>query len=425
MKRNWFRLDNAALIFPAIIGRKWSNAFRLSVTLAETVDPEILAQAAKDMRPRFPTCFVRLKTGFFWYYLEEISSAGCVHEEYAYPLTYMSRTELKKSCIRILYFKNRIAVEIFHSVTDGTGGLIFLQNLTARYLELKYGVTAEKSGYLVDLSMPPKKEDLRDCFPLHSSKYSLTRHESNAYRLSGTPETDGYRHLITGVCPTKALLEKAHEHGATLNTFLSAVMAEAICEIQRDTLDERGWKPVKITVPVNLRKMYKEYTMRNFALTLNVGFDPRYGSYTLDELCSLLTHQIAAEATPQKMSGDIAANVKPQKNPIIRVMPLPVKSAVMRAVYSARGEKRGCINISNLGQSDMPAQYAEYIERFEFIIGVQQTYPNNCSVISFGENTYINMIRSIKESELERRFFSRLVELGVPVEIEYDEKGRR
>ena len=32
------------------------------------------------------------------------------------------------------------------------------------------------------------------------------------------------------------------------------------------------------------------------------------------------------------------------------------------------------------------------------------------------------MIRSIRESELERLFFSRLVELGVPVEIESNER---
>jgi hypothetical protein len=39
-------------------------------------------------------------------------------------------------------------------------------------------------------------------------------------------------------------------------------------------------------------------------------------------------------------------------------------------------------------------------------------------VLSFGGYTYINMIRNIRQSELERRFFSRLVELGIAVEIE-------
>ena len=42
--------------------------------------------------------------------------------------------------------------------------------------------------------------------------------------------------------------------------------------------------------------------------------------------------------------------------------------------------------------------------------------------ITFGGETYVNIIRNIREPELERRFFSRLVELGVPVSIETNQK---
>ena len=37
--------------------------------------------------------------------------------------------------------------------------------------------------------------------------------------------------------------------------------------------------------------------------------------------------------------------------------------------------------------------------------------------------TLISMIRSTQSPELERRFFSRLVELGVPVTIETNQEG--
>ena len=135
-----------------------------------------------------------------------------------------------------------------------------------------------------------------------------------------------------------------------------------------------------------------------------------------------MTHQLAAEAVPQKMSAKIAANVNPQRSLALRLAPLPLKTLVMRLVYSARGESGGCLNVSNLGRASVPAVMEPYISRFEFIIGVQYTYPNNCSVLSYGGRTCINMIRSIRESELERLFFSRLVELGVPVEIESNER---
>ena len=122
------------------------------------------------------------------------------------------------------------------------------------------------------------------------------------------------------------------------------------------------------------------------------------------------------------MSGRISANVTPQQLPLIRLVPLPLKNLVMRIIYGLRGESRGCINLSNLGPVGLPPETAAAVERMEFIIGTQRSYPNNCSVASFGGTTYINMIRNIRESELERRFFSRLVELGLPVAIETNER---
>ena len=104
MKKQWYRLDNAALIFPAIIRKNWNNAFRVSATLKEPVDPEILDRAIADLKPRFPTFFVRLRTGFFWYYLETIAEAPKAQKDYAYPLTHMTRRELGKCCVRFLYY---------------------------------------------------------------------------------------------------------------------------------------------------------------------------------------------------------------------------------------------------------------------------------------------------------------------------------
>jgi hypothetical protein len=71
-----------------------------------------------------------------------------------------------------------------------------------------------------------------------------------------------------------------------------------------------------------------------------------------------------------------------------------------------------------MGIVELPEAMTPHVERFDFVIGVQYSYPNNCSVVSWQGKTYINMIRGIRESELERVFFSRLVEEGIPVEIE-------
>ena len=418
MRKQWYRLDNAALIFPAVMRKNWNNVFRVSVTLKEPVEPELLSRAAADLLPRFPTVFVRLRTGFFWYYLETVGEAPKAEEDYAWPLTPMSRRKLKKCCIRILYDQNRIAVEFAHSVTDGTGGMAFLQNLTARYLTLKEGITVDPEGNILDPAEKPKQEETRDCFQLCGAKASVSRAEENAYRMRGNPEEDFFRHIVTGIVPTETLLEKAHEEKVTVTAYLSAVMAEAVLARQKEDPEPGRRGHIKITVPVNLRKTFGLNTLRNFTLAVNIGFDPRLGTYSHEEICRLMYHQLAAETIPQKMAGRVSTNVELQRSLPLRLIPLPVKTLAMRLVYAMSGESKGCLNISNMGVVKLPEVMAPYVERFDFIIGVQYSYPNNCSVVSWNGKTYISMIRGIRDSELERLFYSRLVELGIPVDIE-------
>ncbi|MBR6164499.1 MAG: hypothetical protein IKQ45_01070 [Clostridia bacterium] len=418
MRRQWYRLDNAALIFPAVMRRNWNNVFRVSVTLKEQVDPAVLNRAIGDLRTRFPTIFVKLRKGFFWYYLETVDQAPEAEQDYAWPLTPMTQKALRKCCVRILYYENRIAAEFFHSVTDGTGGMVFLKNLAARYLTLKEGVEIPAEGDLVRPEEEPKAEETRDCFQLCGAKKTVSRAEENAYRLRGNPEEDRFLTIVTGILPAERLLEKAHAQQVTVTAYLAAVLAEAVLERQREEPGSHRRRHIKITIPVNLRRIFGLNTFRNFTLAVNIGFDPALGEYTHEEICRLMYHQLAAETIRQRMAGRVTANVDPQRNLFLRLIPLPFKTMVMRLVYYFSGESKGCLNLSNMGELRLPETMAPYVERFDFIIGVQYSYPNNCSVVTWQGKTYISMIRGIRDSELERLFFSRLVEEGIPVEIE-------
>jgi len=418
MARKWYRLDTAALIFPAVARRDWCNVFRVSATLKEEVDPIILQQALDDLRPRFPSFFVCLRKGFFWYYLEETRRSVRVQPDYAYPLTFMSSSELHQSCLRVFYFRNRIAVEFFHSLTDGNGGSIFLSSLTARYLELKDRVTIPPGGAVLDLSEAPKEEELEDSFFRFAGEFPEKRDDSRSYHLHGSSEKDGFKHLTTGILETRQLLDLAHRYKVSVTAFLAAVMAESVMAIQDGETPRRRQLPVKISLPVDMRRIFGSRTLRNFVLVLHIGVDPRLGEYSLEDLCRSIYYQLLASATRQHMAGMIAANVQPQKSKALRLAPVFLKNFVMNLVYASSGESGGSLNISNLGEFALPEEMKSRVERMEFIIGPQRSYPNNCSVVSCGGKTYINMIRSIRESELERRFFSRLVELGAAVSIE-------
>ncbi|MBR5065398.1 MAG: alcohol acetyltransferase, partial [Oscillospiraceae bacterium] len=166
----WFRLDTAALIFPAIKEHNWNNLFRVSATLKEEVDPSVLQTAVINLMPRFPSFYVRLRKGLFWNYLQNIESPPVVREDYAYPLVFMGSEEMKKCCLRVLYYKNRVAAEFFHSVSDGTGGSIYLRTLVGEYLRIKHGLAIEYDDSVLDPADKPRVYELEDSFSKNAGK---------------------------------------------------------------------------------------------------------------------------------------------------------------------------------------------------------------------------------------------------------------
>lgn len=417
---DWMRLDNAALIFPAVRRRDWTNAFRVSATLKEPVEPELLQQAVDALLPRFPSMYVSLHRGLFWYYLQKLKRAPRVRQDGACPLIHMTGKELRECCLRVLYYENRIAVECFHALTDGSGGMVFLKTLTAQYLSLRHGISIPAAEGVLDPLETPRPAEVEDSFTRTAGQVPLSRKEENSLHLGGRREEDGFLHLTIASVPEARLLELAHEYGCTVTAFLCAVMLQSILKLARLP---QGGRWAKVTVPVNLRKVLGGETLRNFALTVNVGVDPRLGSYTLKELTRAVQSQLETQVTAQQMAARVAANVQPSQNFLIKILPLPIKNFALRMVYRRVGECKGSINVSNLGKTGLPGEMAAYVRFLDFTIGPQATYANNCSVVSYGGVTRINLIRSTVEPRLERDFLTRLVELGLEVTVDSNERS--
>ena len=418
-KLRWMRLDNAAKIYPAARRQNWSNVFRLSATLTEDVDRAVLQSALDVTVRRFPSIGARLRRGVFWYYLEQLNHAPEIQDECSYPLTRMGRDEVRQCAFRVIVYKKRIAVEIFHSLTDGNGALIFLKSLVAEYLQQKYGlaVPAEK-GVLGRLEEPAPAE-MEDSFLKYAGRISASRRESNAWQLSGTPETDGFLHLTCFRIPVEQALQTARQYNVTLTAFLGAAMMLAIQRLQAEKIPFIWMrKPVKVLIPVNLRRLFPSRTLRNFALYTTPEIDPRLGQYTFDEICRAVKHRMGLEIEPKTMSAKIATNVSSERLLAVRVLPLFIKNFVMKMVFNSVGEKKSCLSLSNLGAVDLPDVMKPYVERMDFILGAQATAPHNCGALSFGDTLYINLIRNTREPELENHFYRVLRELGLSVQAE-------
>jgi len=418
-KRRWLRLDNAAKLYPAARRRNWASMFRLSATLTEKIDPTILQTALDAVFLRFPSMAVHLRRGLFWYYLHQMEKAPAVLPDNPCPCMKMSRSELKNSPMRVLYYENRIAVEFFHSITDGSGGLIFLKTLTAEYLSRKYGTVIPPDGGILDINEAPHEAELEDSFLKYRGEVPLNRKEPNAYCLPGTPEKDNYRNLITGTLPLSEVLAAAKSHGVSLTVYLTAILIEAIAEIQRREVPDRmRRKMIKIMVPVNLRRFFESRTLRNFILYVAPGIDPRMGDYSFEEILKIVHHKMGSELDAKQLAARIAANVRTETHPFIRVTPLFIKNICMKVIYVLTGQRLNCAAFSNLGAAMVPPEMQPYVTRFDFILGVPAVMPSNCGAISYGDSLCLSFTRSTKEPILEREFFTALKKRGITAKLE-------
>ncbi|MBQ9942632.1 MAG: hypothetical protein IJP03_06475 [Christensenellaceae bacterium] len=419
----WLKLDNAAKIYPASRTRRWTALFRLSAELDQPVDRTVLEKALMRVTRRMPGFALKLRRGFFWYYLEHLDGFPALQDDVANPCVRMDLKENDGFMFRVRVHHCRIAVEFFHVLSDGAGGFVFLKTLVAEYLSLLHNKPIPRSADILDCDQPPRDDELEDAFLKYARPLTMSRKEAVAYRLRGTPADPHFMHIISGVLPSGRLAALAKEHGATVGEFLSALLIWSVYRVQQsDPVKRRRRQPVKVCVPVNLRQFYPTRTLRNFASYVNPGIQPALGEYDFDEILAIVRHQIALEVTEKNLNVKFSTNVGDERNRLLRPVPLFIKNPVMRLIFYLSGDRNASTIISNLGRAQLPAEMAAHVKRLDFMLGSLSRTRVTCACVSYGENTVINFTRAIRESEVERIFFTTLVEMGVPVTVESNQR---
>ena len=416
-KPSWYALDNSAKIYPAVRSRNWASTFRVSVTLCEEIDPQILQRALEDTVRRIPTFCLSLRRGVFWYYLDSRQQQPQVEPDVHNPCKKLEKGDNGGYCFRVRYYRSRIAVELFHSIADGTGAMIFLKTLAGRYLQLK-GYGLPPSGDMLDCTQDPQPGEMEDSHLKYARfQHIEKRRDDRAYHPRMTREPAPTLHVITGVMPVEAVHTRAKALGVTVNDYLAGMLCYAFY-LQQKREHNRKEYPVKVSVPINLRSFYPSRTVRNFALFVNPGVDPAYGDYTFEEIAQHIHHFMRLRLNEKYLNAVLSANVGNEKNRLARLVPLFIKNFVLNIAYHMYGESRFSISFSNLGVQKVQPEMAPYIERFDFMMGAQRFNSHGATAVSYGDSLVFTFNSTVEETDIERTFFTELVKRGIHVTVE-------
>ena len=417
-KEVWYKLDLSAIVYPTLQRKDFSSVYRLSVLLKEEIDPAVLQRALDITLPRFPTYKVAIRKGLFWRYLEPNNRPGpFVTPDIKNPCMPMPFKANNRYLLRIYYYGKRISLEAHHCLGDGTGGMCVLQTLTAVYLGL-LGHSVTPSGFVLDINDSPDTEELEDAYMRYANaRVRPPRPGEKTYRVRGTKEPFYTLNIIDGIMSVKEVMAVARKYDATLTEYLNAVLLYALLQKQEHDMPFR-FRPVKIAMPVNLRRFFPSKTLRNFITMVYPSIDPRLGDYTFEEIVEQVHHYMKYYISEKFLRGDITTNAATQRNPVIRVVPLFIKDFVVRTFYTKVQDKNSSAGLTNMGALKVPEDMKPYIERFDIYMGQPFSSRTNCAIISFEDTLTINFASSIVEADVECLFFRKLVQDGIHVTIE-------
>ena len=407
----WYALDDAAKIYPLSMQRGYMAVFRLSVRFKQNVVPELLQMALSFTIKRFPSFATTVKKGFFWHYLDTSKRRYNVEPESDIPCRPLQVSRSGSQSFRVIYHNNRVSVEFFHVLTDGTGGMTFLKTLTAEYLRL-LGVEWSKADGVLNINdIPTKSETANDFLRAEKAEAISGYMDKHAVQMSGKYSKMRFCRVLHFKMDAAKLKDTAKNKNATITAYILALMFIA----GKNATDElKG--DINIQVPVNMRKFYPSDTVRNFAMYCGI----RLPIDSITETASIINEissQLAQKASKESMCEMVNSTGRMVR--LIRFVPLSIKAGVAKIGYGFLGDQIFSNTLSNLGVIKMPPQMAEHIDGMDFVLG---TYNKaSCAMGTFENTTVLSITKTTADPSFEEKLYSLLLADGLAITVEGSE----
>jgi len=408
-KNKWRRLDNSAKIFPMSTGEKYSTVFRISVLLKEDIKPELLKQAVIHTLEKYDIFKVKMKAGLFWYYLEENDKEPKVTEERDYPCKYINPKTNNDYLFKVTYFKNKINIDIFHSLTDGNGGNIFFREIVYTYLELIYPKDFNHNNRII------KKIDfdVEDSYIKNYNKKAISTEPSpRAYELKGRKIKLGAISAIHEIIDLAKLKLESQKYDATITQYLTAVLIYSIYKANY----RKSSKPIKVCIPVNLKKYFPSQTMSNFFSYITISVKGKVLE-NFEGIINLVKNEFSSKLTEEELLKTMSGNVRLGTNIFIKTIPLLLKNIIVRLSY-LEIRRHSTITFSNVGRIGILGDYQKYIDYFLMLISPDPVEKIKCSSCTFGNKIVFTFTSILNDNKIEKTFYEFLKEKGIEVEVE-------
>ena len=223
-----------------------------------------------------------------------------------------------------------------------------------------------------------------------------------AYKLVGNKIKFGAISAVHEFINLKQLKEKAKENDATITQYLTAVLIYSI--YKANYTRSRGKRPIKVCIPVNLKKYFPSNTVSNFFSYITVEINKKDTNFEkFSSILEFVKKDFTNKLQPEEIQKTMSGNVKLGTNPFIKVIPLILKKPIVRLSY-LEIRKYTTTTFSNIGRIGIIGKYKNYIDSFLMLIAPEPVEKIKCSACSF-ENEIVFTFTSILNNCAIEKFF--------------------
>lgn len=291
----WQRLDNSAIIFPVMAGKRNQNNFRMQITMEDAVDKDVLGAAVTQALKRYPQFNVSLVSGSIWHYFVRNNKPVKVtdaEDTLMTPLTLFGRD---KRPFRFSVSGNKIYADFFHALGDGTGIIELIKTIIYTYLTAMGKDLGDVGDKVLLPDTDAQEEEYEDGFvryyrrvPLKELAISQMKGKK-AFLIKGKPLDNEGRGYAQYVIDSKPVIDLCHKIGCTVTEYLGGVFAMSIynAHIKGREIKKKDLKDIQLFLPINLRRQFPSKTLKNFSLFSRVSFNTRE-ELTLDKCIQII-----------------------------------------------------------------------------------------------------------------------------------------
>ena len=237
-----------------------------------------------------------------------------------------------------------------------------------------------------------------------------------AYMIKGEKLQKGQIGINHFIIDLKQIKDNSKLNTSTISMYLIAMLVYSIYE--KNYKEYKGKKPIKIAVPINLKKYFETETLSNFFSYIVINFNIKKNKvYCFEDMLNIVKKEFERKMKLEKIIDTITADAGMTNNFFVRTVPLIIKKVAAK-VFSLKIKRNFTMTFSNIGIIEIDDNYKKYIENFLVILAPDWAEKTKCGVCSYKENLVVTFGSILKDNEIEKKFKELLINNNIKFTIE-------